>query len=105
MNSNAKGKAGEREWARWLTAEGFPARRGQQFKGGNDSPDVICESLPTLHAEVKRVERLNIHEAMDKAKDEAGELTPYVAHRKNNHDWLVTMRAEDWIALQREALT
>lgn len=27
---------------------------------------------------------------------------PIVAHRKNNADWLVTMRAEDWFKIYRE---
>jgi hypothetical protein len=46
MNSRNKGKRGELEAAHMLTHEGFPARRGQQFSGGTDSPDVVCESLP-----------------------------------------------------------
>jgi Holliday junction resolvase len=54
LNSNQKGKRGEREAAAFLTDEGFPARRGQQFAGGTDSPDVVCESLSGLHFEVKR---------------------------------------------------
>lgn len=33
---------------------GFSARRGQQFRGGPDSPDVICEELDgTYHFEMK----------------------------------------------------
>ena len=42
INSRAKGARYERELARYLDENGFPARRGQQFAGGSDSPDVVC---------------------------------------------------------------
>ena len=32
---------------------GFEARRGQQFSGGADSPDVIVPALPDFHWEIK----------------------------------------------------
>ena len=52
---------------------------------------------------MKRVEKLNIHEAMAQAEHDAeaegkGNM-PIVAHRRNNTKWLVTMRAEDWFKL------
>ena len=54
VNSCAKGKRGEREVAALLRANGFPfARRGQQFKGTADSPDVVCDELPNVYMEVK----------------------------------------------------
>lgn len=97
MNSRQKGAAGEREWSKFLTQLGFPARRGQQFSGSKDSPDVVG-GLPGTHCEVKRVQALNIHDAMDQAvRDSGGRNIPYVAHRKNNKPWLVTVRAEDMI--------
>jgi Holliday junction resolvase len=37
INSN-KGARYERELARYFEENGFPARRGQQFAGGGDSP-------------------------------------------------------------------
>jgi hypothetical protein len=51
-NSCVKGKRGERAAAAYLTQLGFPARRGQQHKGGADSPDVICEGV-NAHFEIK----------------------------------------------------
>ena len=68
MNSREKGKRGERQWRDELRAHGFQARRGQQFSGSPDSPDVVCEELAWLHFEVKAVERLNIEDAMDQAR-------------------------------------
>ena len=98
-NSRDKGKRGERELATWLTERGHPARRGQQFKGGADSPDVIVESLP-IHFEVKRTERLRIHEAIDQAVNDAGKgLVPVVAHKANRKPWLAVMRLSDLMAL------
>ena len=60
MNSRAKGARGERLWRDELRKEGFTARRGQQFAGGTDSPDVICEELKWLHQEVKFVQNLSL---------------------------------------------
>ncbi len=95
MNSREKGKVGEREWAEWLRNRGLDARRGQQNRGGADSPDVIGGWQHT-HCEVKRREALNIHAAIDQAKTEApvGSV-PYVAHRRNGKAWLITIDAED----------
>lgn len=97
MNSRAKGASGERELAKVLRGYGYEARRGQQYKGGADSPDVI--GLDGIHIEVKRVERLNISDAMAQSIRDAGEDVPIVAHRKNREEWLVTMRLIDWMGL------
>ena len=72
MNSREKGKRGERAWRDELRANGYDARRGQQFSGSPDSPDVICEALPWLHFEVKCVERLNIEDAMEQVRRDCG---------------------------------
>ena len=97
-----KGARGERELALVLTEAGFPARRGQQFRGGPDSPDVVCDCLP-IHWECKRVERLRIYDALDQARDEAGGNIPVVAHRKNNHDWIAVLRLADLLDILRES--
>lgn len=101
MNSREKGKKGERELAKILRDYGFNARRGVQYHGGADSPDVI--GMDGIHIECKRVERLNIDDAMRQSVREAGEETPVVMHRKNAELWLVTMRLNDFIDLYRRA--
>ena len=64
VNSRNKGKAGELELAHELTRIlGCEARRGQQFSGSPDSPDVMT-NLPGLHIECKRVERFNLYDAL-----------------------------------------
>lgn len=102
VNSRQKGARGEREWRDQLRDQGYEARRGQQFSGSPDSPDVVCESLP-IHWEVKRVQALNVENAMRQAEGDCGEdKLPAVAHRKNGQKWCVTMRAEDFFALLRK---
>ena len=103
MNSKRKGKIGELQWRDQLRAAGYiQARRGQQFSGSPDSPDVVCPELDQYHFETKRVERLNIVHAMAQAIGDAGAKIPIVAHRRNNSIWLVTMRADDWFRLIHE---
>ena len=107
MNSRQKGARGERQWRDELRAQGFQARRGQQFSGSPDSPDVVCPALSWIHFEVKAVERLNIEEAMEQARRDARvapgghQKTPVVAHRRNFRPWLVTMEAETFFRLLR----
>ena len=96
-NSRRKGAVGEREIAKYLREHGFTdARRGQQFKGGADSPDVV--GLTGFHIEVKRVERLDLNAAMEQSIRDCGENeTPIVVHRRNNDYWKVTMRLDDFM--------
>jgi len=98
-NSRAKGKRAELQLAKILREHGFDARRGQQFSGSPDSPDIV-HSIPGVHIECKHVERLNIHNAMEQAEADCGEDTPIVCHTKNRKGWLVTMKLEDWLKHQ-----
>lgn len=108
INSRDKGAAGERELANLLKEYGYKTRRGQQFSGDNGDADVV--GLPQIHIECKRVERLNIYDAIEQAKSNAGAKEipfgecnlPAVFHRKNRHEWLVTMPLDDWITIYQE---
>lgn len=101
MNSKRKGAVGEREIAQYLRDHGFTeARRGVQYKGGPDSPDVT--GLKGFHIEVKRVEKLNIYEAMEQSIRDAGDDTPLVVHRRDRDYWKVTMRLDDFMKLIKE---
>lgn len=103
-NSRRRGKDGELELARRLRELGFEdARRGVQYHGGADSPDVV--GLPGVHIECKRVERLNVNDAMVQSVRDAGDCgdVPVVMHRKNWCPWLVTMRLEDFADMYRAA--
>lgn len=98
-NSRAKGAAGERELANRLKELGLTARRGQQFCGSNGDADVVCEELSTYHIECKRVQALNIHDAISQAVRDGKDKTPVVMHRKNSKPWLVTLFLEDFLRL------
>lgn len=92
INSRSKGCRGERELRDVLRAAGFAgARRGQQFSGSPDSPDVIVPELPTVHFECKRVEAGNPYKWLEQAKRDAGIKIPVVAHKRNGEDWIAIL--------------
>ena len=100
--SRDKGRRGELQWAAFCSQQGYECRRTAQYCGKTgEASDVV--GLPGIHQEVKRVERLNIVDAVDQARRDArpGEM-PIVAHKRNRCEWLVTMRADDWFTLYRE---
>lgn len=71
-NSRSKGKRGELMFRDKLREHGFTARRGQQFAGGPDSPDVICEELDNrFHFEVKNTAVLRLSDALEQPKRNA----------------------------------
>lgn len=90
MNVKQKGNQAEREVAAILREYGYEARRGLQYQGGQVEADVV--GLPGKHIEVKRVERLNLHAAMEQSRRDAkpGEI-PTVIHRRSREEWLITM--------------
>jgi Holliday junction resolvase len=99
--SRDKGKRGERELAAALSKHGYNCRRGQQYSGANGDADVV--GLPGIHIECKRTEKLSLYEAMLQATRDAkpAEL-PIVFHRRNNCEWLVIMKLDDFMELYRE---
>lgn len=98
-----KGAAGEAELARILNEYGFNMVRGGSLSFGA-VPDLV--GLPGIHIECKRVERLNIQEAMDQAIRDSERFLdgmPVVFHRRNRQPWLVTMRLTDFMKLYGSA--
>ena len=98
MNSNQKGKRGEREFCNLLKAHGIKARRSQQYCGIRGDADIISD-LENIHWEIKRVQNLQLSKALAQATSDAGEKIPIVAHRKNGEDWLVTFTFKNWIGM------
>ena len=97
-SSQRKGADGERELAA-LFRRGYPIRRGGSLSFG-EVPDL--SGLPGIHIEVKRVERLNLHEAMQQAQRDSQRFhdgAPAVFHRRSREPWLVTMTLTDWLKL------
>lgn len=98
--SRDKGKRGEREFAEVLRAHGFTARRGVQYQGGPESPDVVCDELPHIHFEVKRAERLELDAALLQAECEAKPWQlAIVVHRKNRTNWCAILPFEHLVQL------
>lgn len=99
INSCAKGKRGERLWRDFLRASGVSARRGRQYSGSPDSPDVVSDD--GMHWEVKWVQNLNVWKAIEQAVTDAGSTKiPAVAFKKNSTGWMVAMRAEDYLKIK-----
>ena len=96
--SQRKGADGERELAGILRGHGYDIERGGSLSYG-EAPDLV--GLPGVHIEVKRVERLNVPEAMDQAVRDADRFGgfPALFHRRSSSPWLVTMRLADWLEL------
>lgn len=98
MNSKEKGKRGELEISKILRSYGYDTRRSVQYSGANGDADVV--GVPGIHLEIKRVEKLNIYDAMEQSiRDSLEDETPVVMHRKNGKKWLVTMQLDDWMMM------
>ncbi len=95
MNSRQKGARGERSAAKeWAKVFGGEARRGQQFAGGTDSPDIVT-SHANVHVEVKRTERGNPYLWMEQATRDAGGKIPVVLHKRNHKRWLLIVELDN----------
>lgn len=98
-----KGKVGEREAAAELGALlGVAARRGVQYQGGPDSPDVVLEGV-NIHVEAKRTETLRLWPAVDQARVDAPTgSVPIVWHRPNRRASVVVVETSRLVELARE---
>lgn len=98
VNSKAKGGRGEREFAKFLQEKfGISARRGIQFAGGPDSPDIVTD-IDGVHFEIKRQNRTDIYKWMAQAAHDARDNDiPCVAFRRDRDDWLVCIKAKNLV--------
>ena len=95
VNSNRKGKRGELEAAAEIERLfQVDACRGRQYCGSDDSPDIRT-AIEKVHFEIKRVEALRLHEALEQAIADAGENIPVVLHKANRKPWLAIVRLDD----------
>ena len=101
-NWQRKGRNGEIELAAILTEYGYSVKPGTPLNYGTE-PDL--SGLPGIHVKCKRVEKLNITEALNQAIRDSERFhdgLPALFHRKNRQEWLVTMRLDDWVKLYSE---
>ena len=108
INSRQKGASFEREVAKALTAEGFPAKRGAQVSQGSwgiSAPDVIVPCLPDWHFECKRHgrARFDLDAAIAQARRDAPKKLTAVVHRKDHCGMLVTLPFGDFASLLRHS--
>lgn len=101
--SRRKGAVGERELSKELSRLfNVDARRGRQFKGTPDSPDVV--GLEGIHIECKRDESTLgklLYRAIEQAKEDSGESVPIVIGRRNRENWVVAVELDDLPELVR----
>lgn len=103
MNSKAKGNAGEREAVAFLREHGFTdAKRGQQYHGGLNSPDVT--GVLGWHLEIKRTEQLRLRDAVAQAEGDSRGGRWCIMHRWSHGRWLALVPAEHWLDLVRQTL-
>lgn len=100
--SREKGKRGEREFCELLREHGFEARRGVQFAGGPDSPDVVTD-LP-CHVEVKRTENFSPAYLLQAERDAHPAMQPAVFWKRNNAPWRAFVDANHYLRLWKELL-
>lgn len=97
-NSRRKGASGELEAAHALNAvlPHAQARRAQQYCGHETAADLVCEGLDGVMIEVKRRQSMNVHKVMKESQAHCTEgMLPMILHRKDNEEWLLTIRLED----------
>lgn len=69
------------------------ARRGVQYQGGPDSPDIT--GIPGVHIEVKRTESLSLYKALEQAQQEADPCEiPLLLHRRSGKRWLAVVELD-----------
>jgi len=103
LKEREKGARGERMLRDELHELGFEdATRGFVW---NHTSDLV--GLDGIHVECKFVEKLNIRNALDQAKDESikrQDGLPTVFSKTSRKPWIVTMDLKDWAKLYRAYL-
>lgn len=98
-SSQRKGRSGELEIVKIFREYGIDAQPGRAVSYGA-TPDVL--NIPGVHPEIKRVERLNVPEAMNQAirdSEKFNDGAPVLFHRRNRQEWFCTMRLTDWLKI------
>lgn len=99
--SKEKGKRGELYVVNRFKEYGYNnVHRTAQYKGNTGQAGDI-EGIDYIHAEVKFVERLNLYDAFEQAKNDSKFTLkkPTVFHKRSRDKLLVTMEFDDWIDL------
>lgn len=98
-SSRTKGAVAERSVAKILDEYGFDGARNG--RNGITSEDVV-HSLPLVHVEVKRCEKIAIPAWLRQAEGDAPEgHTPAVVFRKSREPWRIIVPFDHYLSLQQ----
>lgn len=102
--SRNKGKRGERMAADIFRKRGFKAKRGVQYRGGLNSPDINVEETDAfINHEVKNMVRVDVYKALEQSHVDAGpDRVGVVVYKCSRKPWLVAMSLFDYINILQE---
>lgn len=108
QSAKAKGRSGAKEVKQLLVehlgcAEEDIAVRSSGANGEDLILAAAARALFPFSPEIKRVEKLNIWEALAQAKANAGQHTPILLFRRNRSQWFVALETEAFLDIVREA--
>lgn len=104
MNSKQKGARGERMLAAELTRAGFLARRGVQYQGSCDSPDIVCPDLARWHWEVKFTEQCRLCDWLNQVEMDRNGKPYIIAWRRRRGPWIALLDLSALLELIKASL-
>ncbi len=100
--SRNKGARGEREVCEAYREYGFEAERTPLSGALSWMKGDVTTSLPDIHIEVKRTERLAVWDALMQAESDARDGQEPVLHFRRNHSgWYVCISLDFFLRLMR----
>lgn len=100
-SSRDRGKRAEQAVARWLTANGWPARTTRATSGAQQGDDLVTGT--GLSWEIKDHARLELAAWLDQAQAQAGGKPAVVMHKRRGvadpSGWYVTMSGADLLRI------
>lgn len=96
-----KGKTGELEAIKVIQAHGWP-RAHRTSDGRTQAGRCDVGSGPQgVALEIKRVERLNVPQALRRLAEDAGPDIPILVHRPSRSPWMATLELTELLPLLR----
>lgn len=98
--SRRKGSAGELELEKLYEDHGLRAKRSGWMQMELEGvPDVTLLDFPEVHTECKRVEKAAFKQWYRQAEEAAPDKLKVVFNRCNHGDWMVYLKAEDFLPM------
>jgi hypothetical protein len=87
-----------------LTRAGFLARRGVQYQGSSDSPDIICPELAHWHWEAKFTEKCRLCDWLNQVETDRNGKPYIIAWRRRRGPWIALLGLSALLELIRASL-